>query len=155
MKKSFFVFVLINLFYNGNGQVRENMIMERFNMNAFNPAYVGSEGREVSFTTRSSWQGVSGSPKMSYFFYSGNPKNNLSLGASVISNLVEPLEEAAGFASELAGALSKVDSMLGEMGGYAEGGQIPGYGGGDIFPARLLRQRSFHDVIGSLICAVS
>ena len=60
-----------------------------------------------------------------------------SLGASVLSNLVEPLEEAAGFASELASALQKVDSMLGEMGGLAEGGQIPGYGGGDIFPARL------------------
>jgi len=62
--------------------------MERFNMNAFNPAFVGSEGREVSFTTRSSWQGVAGSPKTSYFFYSGNPKKNLSLGASVISNKV-------------------------------------------------------------------
>ena len=31
---------------------------------------------------------VAGSPKMSYFFYSGNPKKNLSLGASVISNKV-------------------------------------------------------------------
>ena len=40
------------------GQVKENMLMERFNMNAFNPAYVGSDGREVSFTTRSSWKGV-------------------------------------------------------------------------------------------------
>ena len=60
-------------------QVQENMLMERFNMNAFNPAYVGSEGREVSFTTRSSWQGVSGSPKMSYFFYSGNPKKTCLL----------------------------------------------------------------------------
>lgn len=62
--------------------------MERFNMNAFNPAYVGSEGREVSFTTRSAWQGVVDSPRTSYFFYSGNPKKNLSLGASVISNKV-------------------------------------------------------------------
>ena len=88
MKKSFFVFVLINLFYNGNGQVRENMIMERFNMNAFNPAYVGSEGREVSFTSRSTWQGVKSAPSVNYFFYSGNPKKNISLGASVISNKV-------------------------------------------------------------------
>ena len=79
---------LILLGYILQAQVQENLLMERFNMNAFNPAYVGSEGREVSFTTRSSWQGVSGSPKMSYFFYSGNPKNNLSLGASVISNKV-------------------------------------------------------------------
>jgi type IX secretion system PorP/SprF family membrane protein len=62
--------------------------MERFNMNAFNPAYVGSEGREVSFTTRSAWIGVVDTPRTSYFFYSGNPKKNLSLGASVISNKV-------------------------------------------------------------------
>lgn len=62
--------------------------MERFNMNAFNPAYVGSEGREVSFTTRSAWQAVADAPRTSYFFYSGNPKKNLSLGGSVISNKV-------------------------------------------------------------------
>ena len=62
--------------------------MERFNMNAFNPAYVGSEGREVSFTTRSAWQGVADAPRTSYLFYSGNPKKNLSLGGSVISNKV-------------------------------------------------------------------
>ena len=62
--------------------------MERFNMNAFNPAYVGSEGRQVSFTSRSTWQGVANAPSISYFFYSGNPKKNLSLGASVISNKV-------------------------------------------------------------------
>ena len=80
--------VLLIFGYIAQAQVQENMLMERFNMNAFNPAFVGSEGREVSFTTRSSWQGVSGSPKMSYFFYSGNPKKNLSLGASVISNKV-------------------------------------------------------------------
>ena len=46
--------------YTIQAQVQENLLMERFNMNAFNPAFVGSEGREVSFTTRSSWQGVSG-----------------------------------------------------------------------------------------------
>ena len=66
MKKSFFVFILVNLFYTGNGQVRENMIMERFNMNAFNPAYVGSEGREVSFTSRSTWQGIKNAPSVNY-----------------------------------------------------------------------------------------
>ena len=72
----------------GFSQVQENLLMERFNMNAFNPAYVGSEGREVSFTTRSTWQGVVDAPRTSYFFYSGNPKKSLSLGASVISNQV-------------------------------------------------------------------
>ena len=80
--------VLLIFGYTTQAQVQENMLMERFNMNAFNPAFVGSEGREVSFTTRSSWQGIAGSPKTSYFFYSGNPKKNLSLGASVISNKV-------------------------------------------------------------------
>ena len=62
--------------------------MERFNLNAFNPAYVGSEGRDVSFTSRSAWQGVLDAPRTNYFFYSGNPKKNLSLGGSVISNKV-------------------------------------------------------------------
>ena len=69
-----FLVVLIFSGYIIQAQVQENMLMERFNMNAFNPAYVGSEGREVSFTTRSFWQGIAGSPKTSYFFYSGNPK---------------------------------------------------------------------------------
>ena len=77
--------IFINVCY---AQVNENLLMERFNMNAFNPAYVGSEGREVSFTTRSAWQGVADAPRTSYFFYSGNPKKNLSLGGSVISNKV-------------------------------------------------------------------
>ena len=60
--------------------------MERFNMNAFNPAYAGSEGRVLSFTTRSTWQEVSGAPKMNYFYYSGNPKKNLAFGISIINN---------------------------------------------------------------------
>ena len=60
--------------------------MKRFNMNAFNPAYAGSDGREVSFTTRSTQKGVKDAPKSNYFYYSGNPKKNLSLGLSVISN---------------------------------------------------------------------
>ena len=88
MREYLLTIVLLISGYTAQAQVQENMLMERFNMNAFNPAFVGSEGREVSFTTRSSWQGISGSPKMSYFFYSGNPKKNLSLGASVISNKV-------------------------------------------------------------------
>ena len=57
-------------------------------MNAFNPAYAGSEGRVLSFTTRSTWQGVSGAPKMNYFYYSGNPKKNLAFGLSIINNKV-------------------------------------------------------------------
>jgi len=69
-------------------QVNENLLMERFNMNAFNPAYAGSEGRVLSFTTRSTWQGVSGAPKMNYFYFSGNPKKNLAFGLSVINNKV-------------------------------------------------------------------
>ncbi|MDC1250244.1 type IX secretion system membrane protein PorP/SprF, partial [Flavobacteriaceae bacterium] len=83
MRRYLIIFVVLVFGQTLQAQVQENLLMERFNMNAFNPAFVGSEGREVSFTTRSSWQGVSGSPKMSYFFYSGNPKKNLSLGASV------------------------------------------------------------------------
>ena len=88
MRKQLITTLLIAVGFYSQAQVQENLLMERFNMNAFNPAYVGSDGREVSFTTRSSWQGVVGSPRTSYFFYSGNPKKNLSLGASVISNKV-------------------------------------------------------------------
>ena len=83
----FLIFTLsLSLF--SEGQVKENMLMERFNMNAFNPAYVGSDGREVSFTTRSTWKGIKDAPKTNYFYYSGNPKKNLSLGLSVISNKI-------------------------------------------------------------------
>ena len=88
MRRYLIIFVVLVFGQSVQAQVQENLLMERFNMNAFNPAFVGSEGREVSFTTRSSWQGIAGSPKTSYFFYSGNPKKNLSLGASVISNKV-------------------------------------------------------------------
>lgn len=88
MKRYLIILIFTILGYIGKAQVQENLLMERFNMNAFNPAYVGSEGREVSFTTRSPWQGVEGAPRTSYFFYSGNPKKNLSLGGSVISNKV-------------------------------------------------------------------
>jgi len=88
MVKYYISIALILLGYTLQAQVQENLLMERFNMNAFNPAFVGSEGREVSFTTRSTWQGVLDAPRTSYFFYSGNPKKNLSLGASVISNKV-------------------------------------------------------------------
>jgi type IX secretion system PorP/SprF family membrane protein len=88
MRKQLITTLLIAVGFYSQAQVQENLLMERFNMNAFNPAYVGSEGREVSFTTRSAWIGVVDTPRTSYFFYSGNPKKNLSLGASVISNKV-------------------------------------------------------------------
>ena len=60
--------LLFTIFINVSfAQVNESLLMDRFNMNAFNPAYAGSEGRVLSFTTRSTWQGVSGAPKMNYF----------------------------------------------------------------------------------------
>ena len=63
--------LLIAVGFYSQAQVQENLLMERFNMNAFNPAYVGSEGRQVFFSTRSSWQGVTGAPRVNYFSYSG------------------------------------------------------------------------------------
>jgi len=69
-------------------QVNEDMIMERFNMNAFNPAFVGIEGQVFSFNSRTKWQGIDNAPKTSYFAYNSNRKKNLALGASVISNKV-------------------------------------------------------------------
>ena len=90
MKNNSRLVLLIIVFYSFHlgAQVNENLLMERFNMNAFNPAYAGSEGRVLSFTTRSTWQGVSDAPRMNYFYYSGNPKNNLALGLSIINNKV-------------------------------------------------------------------
>ena len=88
MKRYLIILIFASTGYIAKAQVQENLLMERFNMNAFNPAYVGSEGREVSFTTRSAWQGVLDAPRTNYFFYSGNPKKNLSFGGSVISNKV-------------------------------------------------------------------
>ena len=43
-------------------------------INAFNPAFVGSEGKEFGFVTRSNWGNISNSPKTSYLFYSGETK---------------------------------------------------------------------------------
>ena len=76
--KNFILFYLLFISINLLSQVQENMIMDRFNMNEFNPAYVGSEGREVSFTSSSARKGISQSPKTNYIYNSGNPKKNLS-----------------------------------------------------------------------------
>lgn len=64
------------------------MLMERFFMNAFNPAYVGSEGKLISITTRTAWSGITDTPRTNFFYYSGAPKKNLSFGLSIISNKV-------------------------------------------------------------------
>lgn len=87
-KKLLYLFLITLIIDVSYAQVNENLLMERFNMNAFNPAYAGSEGRVLSFTTRSTWQGVSDAPKMNYFYFSGNPKKNLAFGLSIINNKV-------------------------------------------------------------------
>ena len=74
MKRYLIILIFASTGYIAKAQVQENLLMERFNMNAFNPAYVGSEGREVSFTTRSAWQGVLDAPRTNYFFYSSSIK---------------------------------------------------------------------------------
>ena len=87
MKKiilAFFILLNLDVF----AQIQENMLMERFFMNAFNPAYVGSEGKLISITTRTAWSGIADTPRTNYLYYSGAPKKNLSLGLSIISNKV-------------------------------------------------------------------
>ena len=69
-------------------QVQENLLLERNYMNAFNPAFVGSEGKEFGFVTRSNWGNISNSPKTSYLFYSGETKKKLTLGFSAITNKI-------------------------------------------------------------------
>ena len=87
MRSLFFLKVLL-VFSLTNAQVNENMLLERFNMNAFNPAFTGVEGRGLSFTNRNTNSGVAGAPKLNYLYYNGNHKNNLAFGFSVIDNKV-------------------------------------------------------------------
>lgn len=87
MRSLFFLKVLL-VFSLTNAQVNENMLLERFNMNAFNPAFTGVDGRGISFTNRNTNSGVAGAPKLNYFYYNGNHKNNLAFGFSVIDNKV-------------------------------------------------------------------
>ena len=96
MKRLTILFFLT--FVTTKAQVQENFLMERFFMNAFNPAYVGSEGessddglpakRSLAVITRTTWAGVSKAPRINYIYYSGSPKKNLTFGLSVISNKV-------------------------------------------------------------------
>jgi len=81
---------IFSLLFLGNvfGQVDENLLMERFFMNAFNSAYVGSEGKSIAIVTRTTWSGVAQAPRLNYLYYSGAPKKNLSFGVSVISNKI-------------------------------------------------------------------
>lgn len=69
-------------------QVQENLLLERNYMNAFNPAFVGSEGKEFGLVNRSNWENISNSPKTSYLFYSGETKKKLTLGLSAITNKI-------------------------------------------------------------------
>ena len=78
MKKiilAFFILLNLNVF----AQIQENMLMERFFMNAFNPAYVGSEGKLISVTTRTAWSGIADTPRTNYLYYSGAPKKTFPL----------------------------------------------------------------------------
>ncbi len=55
------IYLLIGIFLvtanSTQAQVQENTILDRFNRNVFNPAYVGSEGKVIAFNTRSTWKG--------------------------------------------------------------------------------------------------
>ena len=82
------VILLLFISYNTIAQVQENLLLERNYMNAFNPAFVGSEGKEFGFVNRSNWENISNSPKTSYLFYSGDSKKNLTLGFSAITNKI-------------------------------------------------------------------
>lgn len=88
MKNHYITFVLFLLSTAAFSQTQENLLMERFFMNAFNPAYVGSEGKLMAIVTRTTWSGIAGSPRSNYLFYSGAPKKNLAFGVSVISNKI-------------------------------------------------------------------
>jgi len=71
MRSLFFLKVLL-AFSLTHAQVNENMLLERFNMNAFNPAFTGVDGRGISFTNRNTNSGLAGAPKLNYFYYNGN-----------------------------------------------------------------------------------
>ncbi|MDB4186167.1 PorP/SprF family type IX secretion system membrane protein [Flavobacteriaceae bacterium] len=88
MKNYYITLALFLLSTTAFSQTQENMLMERFFMNAFNPAYVGSEGKSIAIITRTTWSGVTQAPRSNYLYYSGAPKKNLSFGVSVISNKI-------------------------------------------------------------------
>ena len=88
MKNNYITFALFLLSTAAFSQTQENLLMERFFMNAFNPAYVGSEGKSIAIVTRTTWSGVTQAPRSNYLYYSGAPKKNLSFGVSVISNKI-------------------------------------------------------------------
>ena len=75
--KNYLISVWFLLSFFSFSQVQENLLMERFNMNAFNPAFVGTEGREVAFTSRSTWIGVADAPREITFFTVADKKNFL------------------------------------------------------------------------------
>jgi type IX secretion system PorP/SprF family membrane protein len=88
MKNYYITLALFLLSTTAFSQTQDNMLMERFFMNAFNPAYVGSEGKSIAIVTRTTWSGVTQAPRSNYLYYSGAPKKNLSFGVSVISNKI-------------------------------------------------------------------
>ncbi|MDA9184429.1 PorP/SprF family type IX secretion system membrane protein [Flavobacteriaceae bacterium] len=88
MKNYYITLALFLLSTTAFSQTQENLLMERFFMNAFNPAYVGSEGNSIAIITRTTWSGVTQAPRSNYLYYSGAPKKNLSFGVSVISNKI-------------------------------------------------------------------
>ena len=88
MKNYYITLALFLLSTTAFSQTQENLLMERFFMNAFNPAYVGSEGKSIAIITRTTWSGVTQAPRSNYLYYSGAPKKNLSFGVSVISNKI-------------------------------------------------------------------
>jgi len=88
MKNYYITLALFLLSTTAFSQTQENLLMERFFMNAFNPAYVGSEGKSIAIITRTTWSGIAQGPRSNYLYYSGAPKKNLSFGVSVISNKI-------------------------------------------------------------------
>ena len=82
MKHNVLTFLFLTFTAVAFSQTQENLLMERFFMNAFNPAYVGSEGKSIAIVTRTTWSGIAQGPRSNYLYYSGAPKKNLSFGVS-------------------------------------------------------------------------
>ena len=58
MKHNVLTFLFLTFTAVAFSQTQENLLMERFFMNAFNPAYVGSEGKSIAIVTRTTWSGI-------------------------------------------------------------------------------------------------
>ena len=86
MRKSI-LYILVFFSISVYSQQEPYFTLTQFNLSMINPAYVGSQGKDLfSLATRSQWSAVEGSPKSYAFTYNTVRSSNVGIGVSVISD---------------------------------------------------------------------